>query len=174
MKNSNNSTDLVEKAKSLKNQDKFEEALEILEKLYETIPNSDEIKELLIETLFEYGGYLNDYYTLEYKKAKQIFEKITELSPNNYRAHYNLGIAYFNLGQTENAKSCFEKALKINPVYKYCYYNLGLVYESIERYEEALKYYDQALEIDPHFSYALSAQAQIRRKLDELKRLKVN
>ncbi|MFX1309106.1 MAG: tetratricopeptide repeat protein [Promethearchaeota archaeon] len=174
MKNSNNSTDLVEKAKSLKNQDKFEEALEILEKLYETIPNSDEIKELLIETLFEYGGYLNDYYTLEYKKAKQIFEKITELSPNNYRAHYNLGIAYFNLGQTENAKSCFEKALKINPVYKYCYYNLGLVYESIERYEEALKYYDQALEIDPHFSYALSAQAQIRRKLDELKRLKAN
>ena len=174
MKKSNDSRDLIEKATNLKNQEKFKEALEILEKLHETIPNSEEIKDLLIKTLFEYGGYLNDYYTLEYKKAKQVFDKITELSPNNYRAYYNLGIAYFNLGQIENAKSSFEKALRIKPDYKYCYYNLGLVYESIDRYEDALKYYEQALEIDPQFSYALTAQAQIRRKLNELKRMKVN
>jgi tetratricopeptide (TPR) repeat protein len=173
MNNSNNATDPLEKVKVLKAQEKFEEALEILDLLYSNQPNSEDIKNLLIKTLFEYGGYLNDYYSSDYEKAKKIFERIIALSPNNYRAYYNLGITYFNLGQIENARSSYETALKIKPDYKYCYYNLGLAYESIERYEEALKYYEQALEIDPNFSYALTAQSQIRHKLDEIKRMKI-
>ena len=174
MKNSNNSTVPIEKAKRLKNQEKFEEALVILDVLYKNNPNSEEIKNLLIETLFDYGGYLNDYYTQEYEKAKQIFKRITNLSSNNYRAHYNLGIAYYNLTEMENAKNSFETALKIKPDYKYCFYNLGLIYEAIEKYEEALKNYEKALKIDPDFTYALAAQSQIRRKLDELKRMRIN
>ena len=172
MNNSNNVADPIEKVKILKAQAKFEEALKILDLLHMYNPNSVDIKNLLIKTLFEYGGHLNDYYSLDYEKAQKIFERIITLSPNNYRAHYNLGITYFNLGQIENARSSFETALKIKPDYKYCYYNLGLAYESIERYEEALKYYEQALEIDPHFSYALTAQSQIRQKLNEIKRMK--
>jgi superkiller protein 3 len=172
MNNSNSTKTLLEKAKTLKNQDKFEEALEILDELYKQNPDSKEIKELLINTLFDYGGYLNDVYTLEYEKAKHLFERIIDLSPNNYRAHYNLGIAYFNLNKIEKAKNSFETALKIKPDYKYCLYNLGLIYEAVERYEEALNFYEQALEIDPDFTYARVAQSQIRQKLDELKRMK--
>jgi len=163
----------IEKAKLLKDQGKIQEALKILELLYGNNPNSEDVKDLLVETLFEYGGYLNDYYTLEYEKAIQIFERITILRPKSYRAHYNLGIAYFNVGQIEHAVYSFEKALEIKPDYKYCFYNLGLVYESLEKFEEALKYYEQALEIDPQFSYALAAQSQIRRKLDEIKRIRI-
>ena len=167
-------TNSIEEVKLLKDQEKFEEALKILDLLFENNPDSEDVKELLVETLFEYGGYLNDYYSLEYEKAKHVFERITILSPKNYRAHYNLGIAYFNLDQIEKAKRSFEKALEIKPDYKYCFYNLGLAYESIENFEEALKYYEQALEIDSQFSYALTAQSQIRRKLDEIKRMKSN
>lgn len=172
MNASNNIADRLEKAKILKNQDKFEEALEILDELHNQNPDSEEIKKLLIDTLFNYGGYLNDVYTLEFEKAKQLFERITDLSPNNYRALYNLGIAHYNLGQMEYAKNSFEIALKIKPDYKYCLYNLGLIHEEMEKYEEALNYYEQALEIDPNFNYALVAQSQIRQKLDELKRMK--
>lgn len=169
----NNVTNAIEKARLLRDQGKFEEALKILDLIYENNPNSEDVKDILVETLFEYGGYLNDYYSLEYEKARQVFERITILNPKNYRAHYNLGIAFFNLGQIENAKRSFEKALKIKPDYKYCFYNLGLAYESIDKFEEALKYYEQALEIDPQFSYALAAQSQIRRKLDEMKGMKI-
>ena len=169
MKNSNSRTQLLEEAKSLRSQEKYEEALEILEHLYENKPESGEIKEILIDSLFIYGGYLNDYYTLEYEKAKQLFERITIISPKNYRAHYNLGIAYFNLGQMENAKRSFEIALKIRPDYKYCLYNLGLLYEDMEQYEEALNLYEKALEIDSNFTYALTARSQIRKKLDDLR-----
>jgi len=174
MKNSNKTKQLLEEAMILKNQEKYEEALEILEGLYVNNPNSEEIKKALINILFDYGGYLNDYYTLEYEKAKQSFKRITELIPNSYRAHYNLGIAYFNLGKMEKAKISFKTALKIKPDYKYSLYNLGLIYEAKELYEEALVYYEKALQIDPNFSYALAAQSQIRRRLDELKRMKIN
>lgn len=174
MKNSNNTKQLFEEAKILKIQEKYEEALEILEHLYENNPHSEEIKNTLVNTLFDYGGYLNDYYTLEFKKAKKIFKRIVNLNPDNYRAHYNLGIAYFNLYQMEKAKICFETALKIKPDYKYCLYNLGLIYEEMEMYEKALSYYEKALQIDPDFSYALAAQSQIRKKLDDLRRMKVN
>ncbi|MFX0004584.1 MAG: tetratricopeptide repeat protein [Promethearchaeota archaeon] len=173
MKNSSEINQLIEKAISLRNQEKFQEALEILDELYKKFSNSEEVKNSLIKVLFDYGGYLNDYYTLGYEKAKQLFEKITQLSPNDYRAFYNLGIACFNLGQLENAITYLEKALKIKPDYKYCLYNLGLVYEDMENYEDALKFYEKALEIDPDFAYALAARSEMRKKLDSLKRMEI-
>ncbi|MFX1363707.1 MAG: tetratricopeptide repeat protein [Promethearchaeota archaeon] len=169
MTNLNNAKDLIKKVKELRNQENFEEALKIIEDLFENFPNSEEIKEVLIDTLFDYGGYLNDYYTIGYEKAQQYFERITILSPQNYRAHYNLGLAYFNLGKIENAKISFEKALIIKPDYKYCLYNLGIVYETLGQYEKALDYFEQVLEIDSDFKYALSARSQIREILDKLK-----
>ncbi len=169
MKNLNDISDLIEKAKILKKQNKFEEALQILDEIYLNNPNSDEILTILIETLFDYGGYLNDYYTLEYEKAKEVFKRIITLSPNSYRAHYNLGLAFFNLNQFQEAKNSFKKALSIKPDYKYCFYNLGLIYETNEKYKQALHYYEKALKIDPNFIYALTARSEIRKKLDEMK-----
>jgi tetratricopeptide (TPR) repeat protein len=171
MKMKYDTKDLIEKATNLKKQKKFQEALEILEKLYKENTNSDEVKNLLITVLFEYGGYLNDYYTQGYNEAKNCFERITEINPNNYRAVYNLGLAYFNSGQLDEAINYLQKALKIKPDYKYCLYNLGLVYEEMERYEEALKFYEKALEIDHDFAYALTARSEMRRKLDKLKQM---
>ncbi|MFX1429921.1 MAG: tetratricopeptide repeat protein [Promethearchaeota archaeon] len=174
MKNSNDIKRFIEKAKDLRNQEKFEEALEILDELYIKYSNSEEVKTSLVKILFDYGGYLNDYYTLGYEKAKQLFERITQLSPNNYRAFYNLGIACFNLGQLEKAIIYLEKALHIKPDYKYCLYNLGLVYEDMEKYEDALKFYEKALEIDPGFTYALVARSEMRKKLDRLKGMNID
>jgi superkiller protein 3 len=173
MNNLNNMENLLEKVNLLKSQKKFEVALNILNELYEKYPKSEEVKNILIDVLFEYGGYLNDYYTEGYEKAKECFEKITIISPNNYRAFYNLGIACFNLGNTEKAINYLHKALEIKPDYKYSLYNLGLVYEDEGKFEEALKFYEKALEIDPKFAYALTARSEMRRKLDELKQKNV-
>ena len=159
----------IEKAKKLANREEFKEALEILEKLYNDNPTSEKIKNNLIKTLFTYGGYLNDEFTLQYHEAKEVFKKIVEIEPDNYRAHYNLGIANFNLDNIEKAKQCYEKALKIKPDYKHCFYNMGLIYEGEGDLQEALKYYNKALEIDPHFIYAINARNQILTNLGSLK-----
>ena len=172
MKTSEEINELIKKAKLLKDSEYYEESLRILEELYKENPNSSDIKKLLIDTLFAYGGYLNDFYTLKYEKAKEMFERILILDPDNYRVHYNLGIALFNLGEMKKAKQSLTRALKIKPDYKYCFYNLGLIYEETGKYRKALNYYEKALKGDPKFAYALTARSQVREKLDDLKQEK--
>jgi tetratricopeptide (TPR) repeat protein len=166
--------ELLEKAVNLRTQEKFEEAVEILEALYMNNPNSENVKKCLLETLFSYGGYLNDDFILKYETAKEMFSRIIEIDPNNYRAYYNLGIANFNLSNIKEAKECYEKAIRIKPEYKHCLYNIGLVYENEGDLQEALKYYEKALEIDPKFPYASNARNQILSNLEELKRRKLD
>ncbi|MFX1325994.1 MAG: tetratricopeptide repeat protein [Promethearchaeota archaeon] len=166
-----NNNELILKAKDLAARDLFEEALEILEKLYKNAPNSEQVKNVLIDVLFMYGGYLNDDFVLQYEKAKQMFKKVIEFDPTNYRAQYNLGIAHFNLENHEKAKECYEKAIEIKPDYYHCLYNLGLIHEREGDLKEALKFYEKALEIKPNFPYAISARNHILNNLKELQRI---
>ena len=162
--------ELLKKTKELTQRHEFEEALEILENLFAKNPESKQVKENLIDTLLNYGGYLNDEYVLKYGEAEKIFKKVIEIDPTNYRAYYNLGIVNFNLDKIEKAKLCYEEAIRIKPDYKHCIYNMGLIYERKGKLQDALKYYEKALEIDPKFPYATSARAQILSNLDDLKR----
>ncbi|MFX1477483.1 MAG: tetratricopeptide repeat protein [Promethearchaeota archaeon] len=164
--------DLLKKAKELTQKHEFKEALEILEKLSRNNPDSSQVKKNLIDTLLNYGGYLNDEYVLKYKEAEKIFKKVIEIDPTNYRAHYNLGIVNYNLDDIEKAKLCYEEAIRIKPDYKHCLYNLGLAYEKEGDLMEALQYYEKALEIDPKFPYAFNARNQILANLHELKKSK--
>lgn len=162
----NNIQEIINRAKKLKNEEKFEEAIELLENLYQQDPQSELIKKNLIDVLFSYGGYLNDEFVVEYEKAVDIFKKILEIDPKNYIVLYNLGIAYFNLGQIENALEAYNNAIILKPDYKHCYYNIGLIYETKEDLNKALIYYEKALDIDPNFPYAVHARQYITKKLD--------
>ncbi|MBA7551869.1 hypothetical protein ES705_44419 [subsurface metagenome] len=72
-----NIEELIKRAKELTNQERFEEAVKILESAFANNPNSKEVKESLLETLFTYGGYLNDEYTLQYiKKRKRCLKEL--------------------------------------------------------------------------------------------------
>ncbi|MHA1642594.1 MAG: tetratricopeptide repeat protein [Promethearchaeota archaeon] len=161
--------ELIKKAENLKKEEKYEDSIKILEDLLKEHPNSNEVLKKLIETLLEYGIYLNDYFIMEYEKAKACFEKILELEPNNYRAHYNLGIALFNLENFDGALKSYYKALELKPDYKYCLYNIGLVFEAKADLNKALEYYQKALNVDPNFMYAIQAVNDIRNKIKMLK-----
>ena len=159
--------EILEKAEKLVDNEDFEEGIEILEDLFKK-SSELEVKKILIDALFAYGGYLNDYYVLEYEKAIKNFKRIIELDAHNYRAHYNLGIAYFNLELFEEALNACKIAIAIKPDYKHCHYNIGLIYEEKENLEKALEAYQKALKIDPEFIYAKQALMAIRQKLDNL------
>ncbi|MHA1375757.1 MAG: hypothetical protein ACTSR7_15855, partial [Promethearchaeota archaeon] len=57
------------KVEKLKENENFEAALEILENSHESFPNSIEVKNLLIKTLFEYGFYLSDDFNSRYEES---------------------------------------------------------------------------------------------------------
>jgi len=157
---------LIEKAKDLVKSEEFGIAIKILEDLYQQQPDVD-VKNNLIDALFAYGGYLNDNYVLEYDKSINFFKRIIELDSENYRAHYNLGIAYFNLNRFEEASNSYKIAISIKPDHKHVYYNIGLLHEKKENLEDAIKAYEKALEIDPDFIYALHSLQVVRQKLDK-------
>lgn len=156
---------LFEKAKNLVKNEEFEKAIKIFEDLYQEKPNID-IKNNLIDAMFAFGGYLNDEYVLEYQKSINIFKRIIDLDPENYKAHYNLGIAYFNLNQFDEALNSYENAISIKPDYKHGYYNIGLLHETTESLEDAIRAYEKALEIDPHYIYAMHALKAVRLNSD--------
>jgi len=161
-----NTEEIIKKALDLKNEQELEESIEILENLFKKYPDSKEIKKNYIQVLFDYGGYLNDDYNQEYEKSIGCFKKIIEIEPNNYRALYNLGISYFNLGRMQNAIKACTEAVNLKPDYKHCWYNMGLIYETIEEWKKALEYYDKALEIDQTFEYALQAKHHINQMIE--------
>jgi superkiller protein 3 len=156
---------LIEKARVLIKNGEFGKGLEILEDLYKKQPII-EIRNDLIDALFAYGGFLNDSYVLEYEKSIIYFKRIIEIDPNNYRAHYNLGIAYFNLNRFEEALNSYKIAISIKPDYKHGYYNIGLVHEATEDLEKAIEAYEKALEFDPNYIYAMHALKAVKLNLD--------
>ncbi|TFG01743.1 MAG: tetratricopeptide repeat protein [Promethearchaeota archaeon] len=162
--------DLLNKARKLHKDKRYEDSIEILENLFKKNPQSEDIKKELINVLFSYGIYLSDEFTKEFKKAIKYFNKILEIDPKNYRAIYNIGIAHFNMDDINNAMRAYNTAIKIKPDYKHCYYNIGLIYEVKENLKEALKFYKKALEIDPKFIYALQAKKYVKEKLNAQKR----
>ncbi len=164
-----NIEDDLKKAIIFKEDERFEDSLILLEKLYKKNPNN-EIKNVLIEVLFAYGAYLNDIYVVDYQKAVECFKKIIELDPSNYRAHYNLGIAFTNLEDYDSALDSCNKALAIKPDYKHCYYNIGLIFELKEDLKGALEYYEKTLDLDPKFTYGIQAVHHIRELLDSQRR----
>jgi len=154
----------IEKFKETKN---FEAAIKILEESYERFPNSEEVKKELLKTLFEFGIYLSDEFNSRFEESINQFKRLIEIDQNNYRAYYNLGISYFNIGLFEEALKSYNKALEIKPDYTYCYYNIGLIYEVRNDLKRALEYHQNALKVDPQFRYAQQAVKDIREQLDE-------
>lgn len=163
----------LEKAKNLKDDKKHEEAINILEELYEENPNEERIKKRLIEARLDYAGYLNDEFVMEYKKALDTLKKVLDIDPKNYRALYNIGITYHNLGQNENAIDALQSALEIKPDYKYCYYNLGLIYESMSEFFKALRAYNKALKLDKDFGYAAQAKRDMQQIIDSSEKIEI-
>ena len=162
---------LIEEARLLIKNEEFEKAIKILEEPYQQRSDTD-IKNNLIDALFAYGGYLNDNYILEYEKSTKYFKRIIELDPDNYRAHYNLGIAFFNLNRLEEALNSYKIAISIKPDYKHSYYNIGLLHESTENLEKAIEAYEKALEIDPNYIYAMHALKVVKLNLENHVKIK--
>jgi tetratricopeptide (TPR) repeat protein len=58
-------------------------------------------------------------------KAAEAFEEAVRLQPGNAHAHANLGIAYDNLGRSDDARAEENTAIKLNPHLDAPHYNLG-------------------------------------------------
>lgn len=73
-----------------------------------------------------------------------------EIDPNHPSILYQLGILYYDQGDTDKAISYFKKAIANDPQNWQACYNLGAIYYSQGKVDEAISYYQKALAENPN------------------------
>ncbi len=75
------------------------------------------------------------------------------------KLYYNLGNAYFDLGQNEKASESYLKALEYDKKMKVASFNLAKSYMEAKRFSDAISILDKMIEEDPGNVILLSAKA---------------
>jgi len=100
-----------------------------------------------IELLLKQGYILIHMNKL--KEAKEIYEKILSINPNEDIALVSLANVLHKLGEDDLAIKYHKKAIEIDPDYAPHHFNYANTLYDLDKKEEALESYKKALELDP-------------------------
>jgi predicted O-linked N-acetylglucosamine transferase (SPINDLY family) len=75
-----------------------------------------------------------------------------EINQNNYIAHNNLGLSYYNLDNTVSALVHFKKSLFLNSTYPGTHNNIGVIHLKDEKYNDAINCFKEATRLRPNFA----------------------
>ena len=100
-----------------------------------------------------YAGHpgVGAYQNQAYEQAKEQFKASLLDDPDNGKITYNLGNAYFKLGDHDRSIKAYEEAVKTLPEKKKinAYYNLGTAHLKNNNMKDALDAYKEVLKRDP-------------------------
>lgn len=78
-----------------------------------------------------------------------LLEEDLKKFPEHKNGLYNLGLAYFRMGRTDEAISIFQKLVTIDPGNALAYFQLGTAYEKAKIFPKAMESYQASLTIFP-------------------------
>ena len=81
--------------------------------------------------------------------------KTVELSPQDFEAHYDLGVTLQELGRFAEAEGSFRQAIELNPDFVEGHYYLGIVLRGWDRLDESEASYRKALTLKPDLFEAI-------------------
>jgi len=99
----------------------------------------------------------------DYSDAREIYESLLEIDPDDDLAHSSLANALHKLGEDEAALVHHRRAIELDPDYAPHHYNYANTLYDLGRKAEALEEYRRALELDPELKAA-------REMIEELER----
>lgn len=100
-----------------------------------------------IENRIDLGVF---YFQLqEYEKAKQLFEEVLKIDPNNALAHYDLGKALIVQGDEDGGITECEKSLELGFDDINVYRTLSVEYFNKRELKKALKMYENIKRLEP-------------------------
>jgi tetratricopeptide (TPR) repeat protein len=85
----------------------------------------------------------------EWSVAMQKFQQALKMRPNDFRIHYNLGVAAYQLRHYTQAEKHFKRTTELKPDYATGWKSLGMTYEARGLPEHALRAYSEALRYEP-------------------------
>ena len=89
-----------------------------------------------------------------WRSSNALWAHSLEVTPDNFFAHYNLGIALPPQGRASEAIAQYSDVLRLNPYYAEAYNGLGVVLAGEEKFSEAVAQYDEALRLRPDYAQA--------------------
>ena len=131
----------LHEADELQENGKFNDALEIYQKLLDKYPNC-------IPALNNLGQLYDEMGELD--KALECYDRVLELNPQSLPALINKAMLCINLEDWENASDSFSKYLDINPDNEYVLANNALVLIKLGEYENAVENCEKSLKINPN------------------------
>ena len=83
-------------------------------------------------------------------KAIESYQKSLEVNNtiNNFLAHFNMGVTYYNMKEYTNAKRKFQNAYELNPRHSNSFLYLGMTHFELKEYNEAGNALDRATTLD--------------------------
>ena len=136
--------------------DKKDEAVEMLQNLLKSKPDSYEATMLLGEMLCEQERF---------KEAASVYQDALKYKSFDFELYYNLGIVYTRLNDFTQAKEMYEKAAEINHLLYGAYYNLALITLIQKELNQAEEYFEKCLyddELEPIAYYNLAKIAILK------------
>ena len=103
-----------------------------------------------------------------WNKAKEIYEHILKIEPNNYPVLQNYGPLLCQLREYKLAKNIFEKSLKIKPQDPLLLYNYGKFYHDQKIFDEAIIFYKKSFKIEPKNNFSMYNIGNIYFELNKL------
>jgi tetratricopeptide (TPR) repeat protein len=87
--------------------------------------------------------------TAVYHDLVTLYTATLTKNPGCWMAHYNLGIALSDQGNTDQAIAHYRQAVELRPNYGEAHYNLGRLLAQKGQLDDAITHYKKALEINP-------------------------
>ena len=129
-----------------------------VEKLVKLYPQNVEMR-LVLGTVYQKMAKMRPERKVEYfGKAKQLYQAVLQLEPNNYQANYNLGVTLFNQGvDIANSVAYNLELEKLDKIQDQC----------IAYFREALPYAEKASSLNPKERTPLVALKEIYQNLNQ-------
>jgi tetratricopeptide (TPR) repeat protein len=182
--------DLLTRAKALIAQDKYAEALPLLERASQLTPGSFDAWGHLGFIFGELGRYQESLVVCDralaiddkqawvwgnkgralqglerYEEALAVYDRTLALDPKLAGAWSNKGSALHSLRRYDEALAAYDRALVLDQNYADAWYNKGATLGDLGRYEEELNAYDRVLALDPNYALAWTNKALALRAL---------
>jgi tetratricopeptide (TPR) repeat protein len=155
-----NADDLLTRAKALIAQDKYAEALPLLERATHLAPGSFDAWATLGYILGEQGRY---------QESLVVFDRALALDDKQAWVWNNKSKALINLKHYEEALTCCDRALALDPKYEIAWSNKGVALRNLGRYHGALSAFDRALALNPNKASVWNNKGNALRNLKQYK-----
>lgn len=101
---------------------------------------------IVITVLLTWSTYQRNFVWMN---EMSLWKDVVRKSPDNARAHNNLGNAYRSRGLIGKAIDEYLFALKLDPAFQVAHYNLGHAYQFQTRFDKAVEHYSIAIQLNP-------------------------